>query len=71
MAAIVRVKRRVSEDPVDSLVISCKRLKKDDENTSISEVECAELRKVFKFAATVPDEVCTVSDNLLRFVDVP
>lgn len=63
MAAVVRVKRRIDENPADSLVISCKRLKKSTEGTIEHGRDADELKSLFKFAATVPEQVSYVSDN--------
>ena len=57
MAAIVRVKRRIDDDPVDSLIISCKRFKQTDENIVEKDAAVQELKSLFKFAATIPEQV--------------
>ena len=57
MAAVVRVKRRIHDDPVDSLIISCKRFKQIDENIVEKDAAVQELKSLFKFAATVPEQV--------------
>ena len=57
MAAIVRVKRRIDEDPADSLIVSCKKLKQADENISVEHSTVNELKTLFRFAATVQEDV--------------
>ncbi|XP_046572396.1 probable RNA polymerase II nuclear localization protein SLC7A6OS [Haliotis rubra] len=58
MAAIVRVKRRRSEEPVESLVFSSKRLKENDSQEGSSNKEITGL---LKFAGTVPLQETNVS----------
>ena len=58
MAAIVRVKRRLNEDPVDSLLLSCKRFKSDE--TVEKENDTGEVKSVFKFAGTLPSKVTDI-----------
>lgn len=54
MAAIVRVKRRRSVEPVESLVFSSKKLKENDIQEGTSNKEITGL---LKFAGTVPLQV--------------
>ncbi len=60
MAAVVRVKRRIDEDPADSLIVSCKKLKQADENLSVQPSTVDELKTLFRFAATVQGDVSVV-----------
>lgn len=53
MAAVVRVKRRCDEEPLDALVFACKRKKTDDRD---SPVEPDNPFTVVKFAATVKSQ---------------
>lgn len=46
--ALVRVKRRAVDDPIDVLLLACKKFKAD---------EASPVANVFKFAATVSDQV--------------
>ena len=66
MAAVVRVKRRIDDDPVDSLVISCKRLKKTDESPVERNSDLQELTSLFKFAVTVPEQVVLLGDIIRK-----
>ncbi|XP_067652328.1 probable RNA polymerase II nuclear localization protein SLC7A6OS [Haliotis asinina] len=58
MAAIVRVKRRRSEEPVESLLFSSKRLKENDSQEGSDDKE---ITGVLKFAGTVPLQETNVS----------
>ena len=56
MAAVVRVKRRLEDDPVDSLVFLCKKVKSGTDVSSVSAVQpdsSESVKSVFKFAGTV------------------
>ena len=52
MSTVLRVKRRYDEEPIEALLISCKKRKL---NTASSVEE--PLTKVLKFIATVKDQV--------------
>lgn len=45
--AVVRVKRRCEEIPIETLILACKRKKTENDHST----------SVFKFAATVEDQV--------------
>lgn len=53
MAAVVRVKRLLEEEPSQVLVINCKRRKTTDPNDEEDE----KLSTVLKFAGTIEDQV--------------
>ena len=57
MAAIVRVKRRVEDEPAISLILSCKRLKLEHVDSSNGSTSEADIKSVFKFAGTVCNKV--------------
>jgi len=62
MAAVVRVKRRLEDDPVDSLVLLCKKVKSgtDVDSASVCQPDATEaVKSVFKFAGTVTGPVST------------
>jgi len=63
MAAVVRVKRRLEDDPVDSLVLVCKKVRSDVadvDSASVSQHDSSEaVKSVFKFAGTVSGPVST------------
>jgi hypothetical protein len=59
MAAVVRLKRRCDEEPLEALVLACKRKKtEDDLATTKNETEFA---TILKFAGTVNNRVNTNS----------
>jgi len=56
MAAVVRVKRRLEDDPVDSLVLLCKKVRRgtDVGSAAISQHDSTEpVKSVFKFSGTI------------------
>ena len=57
MAAIVRVKRRREEDPADSLLLSCKRVKKTTTSTRQTNEQSPDEKSYFRFAGTVSEKV--------------
>ena len=57
MAAILRVKRRRSEDPAESLVILSKRCKQSLTQDEASSVDGSAVDSIFKFAGTVDKKV--------------
>ena len=61
MAAIVRVKRRRSDDPADSIVFSSKRRQLDESNVTGSGDKCESVKSQFKFAGTVGKKVFILS----------
>ncbi len=65
MAAIIRVKRRLSEEPASSLVVSLKRSKPDEasaENDASSDGATSN-KRLFAFAGTVLQKVCLAVIN--------
>ena len=61
MATIIRVKRRLSEEPASSLVVSYKRIKSDSSNNEAEAVINKAInesdKRLFTFAGTVTQEV--------------
>ena len=57
MAAIVRVKRRINDDPADYMVLSSKRQRKGSASEASGNNETEEVKNLFKFAGTVQQEV--------------
>lgn len=55
MAAVIRIKRHLDEDPIDAVLLNCKKRKTDNEDAQ--EVDLA---TVLKFAGTVFDPVSAV-----------
>lgn len=53
MAAVIRIKRRLEDEPSDTLILNCKKRKTDGEADS----EEAELSTILKFAGTVTSQV--------------
>lgn len=53
MAAILRVKRKRNADPAESIVLSCKKQRNDDESSS---TDC-QIKNKFKFAGTTSEKV--------------
>lgn len=50
MAAVIRVKRRITEEPLDAFVLNCKRQKIEENNSD-------ETSTILKFAGTVNSQV--------------
>lgn len=49
MTSVLRVKRRIDEDPVEALIVSCKRFRhSDDQNLE---------KSIFSFAGTISSKV--------------
>lgn len=61
MATVIRVKRRVDEEPLDAFVLNCKKRKYDDANDDAAAPEGAQdddtSATVVKFAGTVDSQV--------------
>ena len=57
MTAILRVKRRYDDEPLNALVISCKR-QKIVENEEAEDASSVPLTTFAKFAGTVKQHVC-------------
>ncbi|XP_026469712.1 probable RNA polymerase II nuclear localization protein SLC7A6OS [Ctenocephalides felis] len=60
MAAVIRVKRRIFDEPVDSLVINCKRRKTDDTDSETS------VSALIKLATTLKNENENISAHLSK-----
>jgi hypothetical protein len=68
MAAVVRLKRRSDEEPLDGLVLACKRKKLDDDLTATGNE--TPFTTVLKFAGTVKNQVNTYSFSICLLVTV-
>ena len=53
MAAVIRLKRRLEDQPSDTLILNCKRRKTDEKE----ENENGELSTILKFAGTFNNQV--------------
>ncbi|XP_070574961.1 probable RNA polymerase II nuclear localization protein SLC7A6OS [Ptychodera flava] len=53
MAAVIRVKRKRTADPADTLVLSCKRPKQKNQTDSGEGAEDGDIDNLFRFAGTV------------------
>lgn len=53
MAAVIRLKRHLSEEPIEALIINCKRQKRNDDD----ETDGKETKTVLKFAGTIKEQV--------------
>ncbi|XP_078688286.1 putative RNA polymerase II nuclear localization protein SLC7A6OS [Branchiostoma floridae x Branchiostoma belcheri] len=62
-AAVVRVKRCQNDDPVEALLVSCKRLKAADGQAAAT-VTAEDIKEVFKFVGTVAKQ----GDNLPKHI---
>jgi hypothetical protein len=58
MTAVVRLKRRFDEEPLEALVLACKRKKTDDFATTKTETP---FTTILTFAGTVRNQVNTLS----------
>lgn len=63
MAAVVRVKRLLKDEPLDAILLNCKRRK--TEETEFSDLPLA---AILKFAGTVDDQVCIFKHNLTFYI---
>jgi len=69
----VRVKRRLEDDPVDSLVLLCKKVKRDTDIVSDSACQphsTEAVKSVFKFAGTVSGPVSMHEHCFLCFSEL-
>lgn len=62
MATILRVKRKRNEDPVENIVVSCKKIKSEVHDSRNHEEK--DLQSSLKFAGTVTSKV--VKDRVTR-----
>lgn len=80
MTAVIRVKRRVDEEPFDAFVLNCKKRRLDDGHGEASGASASsskpktnffenatETSTVMKFAGTVPNEVISTPVRLTDF----
>lgn len=57
MTTILRVKRRCSDEPLDALILACKKRKTDNDETIEAAGSKEPLTTVVKFAGTVQNQV--------------
>lgn len=57
MAAILRVKRRHNDEPLNALVIACKRCKTTENDETENATNLAPVTAVVKFAGTITNQV--------------
>lgn len=66
MAAVIRVKRRIDEEPLNAFILDCKKRKReehDDEEDAVagggepSSAHKSDTQTIVKFAGTVADQV--------------
>lgn len=65
---VVRVKRRITEEPLSAFVLNCKKPKLDESNNAVADEEGQkdEISAILKFAGTVENQVC-VKIFLIKF----
>ena len=71
MAAIVRVKRKIGEDPAEALVLHCKRQRCEQKESAEATEEDKAIKSTLRFAGTVQDKVIpgdTVSDSQIAII---
>ncbi|XP_076291205.1 female sterile (2) ltoPP43 [Lasioglossum baleicum] len=66
MAAVLRVKRRHDAEPLNALLIACKRTKTSENEETEDPTTNDPLTTVFKFAGTVNNQEKTAVENLIR-----
>ncbi|XP_074645421.1 putative RNA polymerase II nuclear localization protein SLC7A6OS isoform X2 [Tubulanus polymorphus] len=64
MAAVVRIKRKINEEPAEKLVLCCKRQRKNDSDEVESNTESVEVTTALKFAGTLVDKSQSVSKTV-------
>ena len=59
MAAILRLKRRITDEPPETILVSCSKRKKCEDGSAKQSEKPEEnvTTQVLKFAGTVPDKV--------------
>lgn len=57
MAAVLRVKRRCDDEPLNALIIACKRRKTDENEQPEDSTASGPLATILKFALTVKNQV--------------
>ncbi|KAK3603834.1 hypothetical protein CHS0354_042841 [Potamilus streckersoni] len=64
MATVIRIKRHRVENPIEALLISCKRRRNQDLNETNKDEEISELTSIIKFAGTVNSKELGVSQHV-------
>jgi hypothetical protein len=59
MCTIIKVKRKITEDPAECLIIECKKKKllKDNSNESDQIDSSSSIKEILKYAGSAHDEV--------------
>ncbi|XP_044580723.1 probable RNA polymerase II nuclear localization protein SLC7A6OS isoform X2 [Cotesia glomerata] len=65
MTTILRVKRRNSDEPLDALIIACKKRKVDDEAAKVTDPK-EPLKTVVKFAGTVQNQEVNAAKEIAK-----
>lgn len=60
MSAVIRVKRRLDEEPLEAIVLNCKRCKLNEDNNS----RANQVTTLFKLAGTLNNQVSFCIHNL-------
>ncbi|KAF7404698.1 putative RNA polymerase II nuclear localization protein SLC7A6OS [Vespula maculifrons] len=68
MAAILRVKRRHNDEPLNALVIACKRCKTTENDEIENATDLAPVTAVVKFAGTITNQNEDVIEHLVKTV---
>lgn len=66
MAAILRVKRRNEDEPLEALVIACKRFKANEDEAAKEPVAALPQKTVLKFAGTLQNQEDNVVEHLAK-----
>ncbi|KAL3859995.1 hypothetical protein ACJMK2_010172 [Sinanodonta woodiana] len=64
MATVIRIKRHRVENPIETLLISCKRRRNQDLNETNKDAELPEITSIVKFAGTVNSKELGVSQHV-------
>lgn len=66
MAAILRVKRRINEEPLDALIIACKRPKIAEKDEAEAGEDSCPVNTIAKFAGTIENSEDNVVEHLVK-----
>ena len=66
MAAVLRVKRRYDDEPLNALIIACKRRKTDENEQPEDSAASSPLATILKFALTVKNQEDNVVEHLIQ-----
>lgn len=60
MCTIIKIKRKITEDPVECLILECKKKKlsiDSDESTTVKSNEGSLIKQILKYAGSANNEV--------------